>query len=795
MKRNYTLLLLLLATVSILAQTPEKMSYQAVLRDASNTLLTNQEVGMQISILQNTATSAAVYVETQTPTTNLNGLVSLEIGTGSTSDSFASIDWSAGPYFIKIATDPNGGSSYSITGTSQLMSVPFAMYAKTSGSSIPGPQGEPGTNGTDGTQGIQGATGTPGAAGTNGTSGTKGDTGNVGEKGDTGAQGTQGIQGATGTSGAAGADGATGAAGTNGTQGIQGDTGSVGADGAAGTNGTNGDQGIQGIQGETGTTGETGTPGTNGTNGDKGDTGIAGNKGNAGDKGDTGDQGAKGAKGDIGITGDNGDVGDKGNAGNTGDQGTQGIQGETGATGGTGAQGEQGTTGTTGSAGENGANGNNWISNILNPSPTFPGVAVGDQWLNTTSGDVFEWDGFTWNGTGNIQGSNGLVGAPGIQGETGTAGAAGTNGADGAAGTNGTNGAQGIQGETGTAGTDGTNVIGFSGDLGNAYSDYLYWDTISNSWSVGSGEVHIGQNAGESSQGSSAVAIGRDSGIDSQGDFSVAIGTFSGYKSQGSEAVAIGYKSGTNSQGSNAVAIGNLSGFSGQGDNAIAIGALSGIHQTNNSIILNATGSELNSTVSNSLYIAPIREANGPQVLTYDPITKEVTVAPASVAIGDIRGGGVVFWLDSTGLHGLVCAFSDYETEVEWGCYATDLPNVPTVPFNGGIPVGVGAEIGDGFNNTFDILQDCPTAPAALAARSLGPEWFLPSAKELNQMYIHQTTLEAVAGFEEFSWDYWSSTERDFIDAWYQRFSDGYQFPHIKNTPFNNPSVRAVRAF
>jgi microcystin-dependent protein len=469
MKRNYTLLLLLLATVSILAQTPEKMSYQAVLRDASNTLLTNQEVGMQISILQNTATSAAVYVETQTPTTNLNGLVSLEIGTGSTSDSFASIDWSAGPYFIKIATDPNGGSSYSITGTSQLMSVPFAMYAKTSGSSIPGPQGEPGTNGTDGTQGIQGATGTPGAAGTNGTSGTKGDTGNVGEKGDTGAQGTQGIQGATGTSGAAGADGATGAAGTNGTQGIQGDTGSVGADGAAGTNGKNGDKGDtgdQGIQGETGTTGETGTPGTNGTNGDKGDTGIAGNKGNAGDKGDTGDQGAKGAKGDIGITGDKGDVGDKGNAGNTGDQGTQGIQGETGATGGTGAQGEQGTTGTTGSAGENGANGNNWISNILNPSSTFPGVAVGDQWLNTTSGDVFEWDGFTWNGTGNIQGINGTNGAPGIQGEAGTAGDkgdVGDQGETGAPGTNGTNGEKGdpgdqgirgIQGETGVTGAD-----------------------------------------------------------------------------------------------------------------------------------------------------------------------------------------------------------------------------------------------------------------------------------------------------------------------------------------------------
>jgi hypothetical protein len=133
MKRNYTLLLFLLATVSILAQTPEKMSYQLVLRDASNTLLTNQLVGIQISILQTTNTGSAVYTETQTATTNINGLVSLEIGTGASSNDFSAIDWSAGPYFIKTATDANGGINYSIIGTSQLMSVPFALYAKTAG--------------------------------------------------------------------------------------------------------------------------------------------------------------------------------------------------------------------------------------------------------------------------------------------------------------------------------------------------------------------------------------------------------------------------------------------------------------------------------------------------------------------------------------------------------------------------------------------------------------------------------------------------------------------------------------
>ena len=126
----------LLTTVSVFAQSPEKISYQAVIRDATNTLVINQSVGMQISILQTTPTGAVVYTETHSVDTNINGLVSLEIGTGSTSDTFSAIDWSAGPYFIQTETDPTGGGNYTIAGTSQLMSVPFAMYAKTSGDGI-----------------------------------------------------------------------------------------------------------------------------------------------------------------------------------------------------------------------------------------------------------------------------------------------------------------------------------------------------------------------------------------------------------------------------------------------------------------------------------------------------------------------------------------------------------------------------------------------------------------------------------------------------------------------------------
>lgn len=132
MKKIITICAVLLMTASVFAQSPEKMSYQAVVRDGSNNLVTSSAVGMQLSILQGSASGTAVYVETQTPTSNANGLVSVEIGSGTVvSGNFTSINWSNGPYFIKTETDPTGGTSYSITGTSQLLSVPYALHAKT----------------------------------------------------------------------------------------------------------------------------------------------------------------------------------------------------------------------------------------------------------------------------------------------------------------------------------------------------------------------------------------------------------------------------------------------------------------------------------------------------------------------------------------------------------------------------------------------------------------------------------------------------------------------------------------
>ena len=131
MKRIFTLLALTALTLSILAQSPDLMSYQAVLRDAEDHLLINQAVAVQISILQGAPNGTAVYTEVHSLSTNDNGLISLMIGDGVTSDDFSTIDWGAGPYYIKTETDPAGGSNYTITSTTQLVSVPYALHSRT----------------------------------------------------------------------------------------------------------------------------------------------------------------------------------------------------------------------------------------------------------------------------------------------------------------------------------------------------------------------------------------------------------------------------------------------------------------------------------------------------------------------------------------------------------------------------------------------------------------------------------------------------------------------------------------
>jgi hypothetical protein len=131
MKKLLAFFLSVLITFGIFAQSPEKISYQAVIRDASDVLVSNTLVGIRLSILQESTSGNAVYVETYSTTTNDNGLISLEIGTGNSTDDFSQINWSDGVFFIKTEVDIEGADNYSITGISQFTSVPYAFHSNT----------------------------------------------------------------------------------------------------------------------------------------------------------------------------------------------------------------------------------------------------------------------------------------------------------------------------------------------------------------------------------------------------------------------------------------------------------------------------------------------------------------------------------------------------------------------------------------------------------------------------------------------------------------------------------------
>lgn len=131
-KVKYSLIALLccISTYIIQAQKPNNLSYQAVLRNVNNTLMINIKVGMRISIIKGSEFGPSVYVETQNAKTNMNGLISLQIGAGEfIYGNYRTIDWSEGPYFLKTEIDPFGGTDYTIISVQQILSVPFSMYA------------------------------------------------------------------------------------------------------------------------------------------------------------------------------------------------------------------------------------------------------------------------------------------------------------------------------------------------------------------------------------------------------------------------------------------------------------------------------------------------------------------------------------------------------------------------------------------------------------------------------------------------------------------------------------------
>lgn len=159
-------MLFVLSAFIVNAQTPQGIKYQAVARDVAGNIIGNQTISVRFSIHSGSATGTVVYSETHTASTNQFGLFTVSLGMGTpVTGTFSAINWSAGSMFLETELDPTGGSNYTSMGTSQMLSVPYALYAESSGSSVAGPTGPTGATGP---AGATGATGPTGAAGTTG---------------------------------------------------------------------------------------------------------------------------------------------------------------------------------------------------------------------------------------------------------------------------------------------------------------------------------------------------------------------------------------------------------------------------------------------------------------------------------------------------------------------------------------------------------------------------------------------------------------------------------------------------
>ena len=246
----FCIIAIVLCSLNVWSQVPQGINYQAVIRNQSGVSITNTLVSLKIDLIQNIPSGQIVYSETHSATTSIIGLVNFVIGTGNVlTGTFNTIDWGNGPYFVQVSVDINGGSNFTVMGTQQLMSVPYALYAENTANPGPaGPQGNDGVgivstvnngNGTytfnysdgssfttsnltgpSGAQGIQGPAGPQGASGTNGLSAYQVAVNNgfIGTEGQwlSSLQGAQGPAGATGPQGPAGPQGASGTNGTNG---------------------------------------------------------------------------------------------------------------------------------------------------------------------------------------------------------------------------------------------------------------------------------------------------------------------------------------------------------------------------------------------------------------------------------------------------------------------------------------------------------------------------------------------------------------------------------------------------
>ena len=257
----------ILSFTHVFAQAPAAINYQAVARDAQGNVMSNKQ--MNIKFLLRSQAGISYYTESQLLTTNQYGIYTAKVGRGIVlNGSFASVPWSSGNIWMDIAIDLNGGNNFANAGSSELLSVPYALYSDKSGTS--GPAGPAGPTG------MAGPTGLTGAAGPQGQAGPAGPAGNNGAAGPIGATGPAGSAGLNGAAGPTGPTGANGLAGNNGLPGSAGPTGPTGSTGFAGPTGATGPAGATGPQGQNGLNGGSGPAGAAGAPGSVGPTGPTG---------------------------------------------------------------------------------------------------------------------------------------------------------------------------------------------------------------------------------------------------------------------------------------------------------------------------------------------------------------------------------------------------------------------------------------------------------------------------------------------------------------------------------------
>ncbi len=213
----FTLMLSGIISVNAWAQAPKKFNYQGVARTTNGAAMANKTIALRINIMDGSASNPPVYSETHTVTTNAYGLYNLAIGAGTpVTGNMNLINWGGADYYVGVDIDPAGGTNYVSLGGTQLLSVPYALYAASSAAGAPGPQGPQGPAGPAGAIGATGPAGPAGAQGPQGVAGTAGATGTTGATGATGATGPQGPAGPTGATGATGPAGTGNITGTTG---------------------------------------------------------------------------------------------------------------------------------------------------------------------------------------------------------------------------------------------------------------------------------------------------------------------------------------------------------------------------------------------------------------------------------------------------------------------------------------------------------------------------------------------------------------------------------------------------